>query len=85
MKKKQHLDVSYKYFLRVRSFYDFNEILNEILSVVFLDIKKTRESTFISDNFCIALFYLPIGFFLKTTLSDLPRIRAGSCHKHLVT
>lgn len=42
MKKKQHLDVSYKYFLRVRSFYDFNEILNEILSVVFLDIKKTR-------------------------------------------
>ena len=29
-------------FFCVPSFHDFNEILNEILSVVFLDIKKTR-------------------------------------------
>ena len=42
MKKERHLDVSYKYLWCVRFFYDFNEILNEILSAIFLDIKKTK-------------------------------------------
>lgn len=84
MKKEKHLDVSYKYFLCVRSFHDFNEMLNEILSVIFLDIKKNSKIflylIIFSPHFSTSLLV-----FLETTFRDLPRIRAGSCQKHLVT